>query len=73
MNDWICGGANFVASFGEIENVAKAFALQHEVVLVGNPVRLASGGESGDAHADGRRSHIAVDCPDQLVSLEGAA
>ena len=27
---------------------------RRDAVLVGNPIRLASGGESGDAHLDGR-------------------
>src|SRR5258708_7939171 len=38
--------------------------------LVGNPIRLASG--AGDAYPDGQRSHTAVDCTDQLVSLKSA-
>jgi hypothetical protein len=43
------------------------------VVLVGNPIRLASGGESGDAHAHGRCSHAAVVCAHRLISLKSAA
>ena len=41
-----------------------AFIDQALAVLVGNPVRLASGGESGDAHPDGRLSHTAEECAD---------
>ena len=39
------------------------------VVLVGNPIRLASATNWVMFTPDGRRSHIPVDCTDQLISL----
>ena len=42
-------------------------------VLVGNPIRLASATNWVMLMPDGRRSHTAVDCTDQLISLESAA
>ena len=42
-------------------------------VLVVNPIQLASGTNRVMLMPDGRRSHTAVDCTDQLIALERAA
>ena len=43
------------------------------LVLVGSPIRLASGTNWVMLMPHGRRSHTAVDCADLLVSLKRAA
>ena len=40
-------------------------------VLVGNPIRLSNGRNWATLTPDGRRSHTAVDCTNQLISLRG--
>jgi hypothetical protein len=41
--------------------------------LVGNHIRLGSGTSRVMFMPDGRRSHAAVDCADQRISLKGTA
>ena len=49
------------------------FWVAKQTVLVGNPIRLASGANRVMLVPDGRRSHISVDRTDQLISLKGTA
>ncbi len=62
------GTRPFRAKFNELD----AYPRSH-LSLSETPIRVASGTNRMMLMPDGRRSHAAVDCTDQLISLESAA